>query len=88
MKHGKHSGRKEPPTWRRQFNQSFQTPDGNFSITKTIAVAAQVMCLYWVGMLMEELIDRPESLLILLAFMIAPDIVKKALNMKLSRGGR
>ena len=88
MKRRKESGRKEPPTWRRQFNQSFQTPDGNFSITKTIAVAAQVMCLYWTGRLMEELIERPESLLILLAFMIFPDIVKKALIMKMGRAAR
>lgn len=77
------NGRVEPPTWRRQFNQSFYSPDGNFSITKTIAVASQVMVLYWSGVLMDELIERPESLLILLSFLIAPDIIKKALTMKL-----
>ncbi len=32
---------------------------------------------------MEKLIDKPESLLIMLCFLIAPDIIKKALTMKL-----
>ena len=72
-----------PPTWRRQFNESFCSPDGHFSVTKTVAVAAQVMVLYWTGRLMEKLIDKPESLLIMLCFLIAPDIIKKALTMKL-----
>lgn len=75
--------RASPPTWRRQFNESFCDPYGHFSPTKTIAVATQVMVLYWTGRLMDRLIDKPESLLILLCFLIAPDIIKKALTMKL-----
>jgi len=48
-----------------------------------MAVLAQMTVLYWTGKSMDHLIDRPESLLIMLSFLIAPDIVKKALTMKL-----
>lgn len=77
--------RADPPTFRRQFNQSFYSPDGNFSITKTIAVASQVMVLYWTGRLMETLIDKPEALFLLLSVLIAPDIGKKAITMFFAR---
>ena len=81
----KKNGRAEPPTFRRQFNQSFYSPDGNFSITKTIAVAAQVMVLYWTGRLMETLVDKPEALFLLLSVLIAPDILKKVITMFFAR---
>ena len=77
--------RADPPTFRRQFNQSFYSPDGNFSITKTIAVASQVMVLYWTGRLMETLIDKPEALFLLLSVLIAPDILKKVITMFFAR---
>lgn len=41
--------------------------------------------LYWTGTEFSSLIQRPESLLICLAFLIAPDIIKKALTMKLTK---
>lgn len=79
----KNHGRVAPPTWRRQFNESFCSPDGQFSITKTIAVAAQIAVLYHFGLAFGDLVERPESLLIVLTFLIAPDIMKQALKMKL-----
>ena len=79
----KKNGRAVPPTWRRQFNESFCDPTGHFSITKTIAVAAQIAVLYHFGRTFDTLIVTPESLLIVLSFLIAPDIIKKALTMKL-----
>lgn len=77
------NGRVSPPTLRRQFNESFCDPYGHLSITKTVAIAAQVTVLFWMGKLMDKLIDKPETLLIMLSFLVAPDLVKKFLAMKL-----
>jgi hypothetical protein len=68
---------------RRQFNDAFSTPDGRISLSKTIAVFAQIAVLFHFGRSFDALIERPESLLIVLSFLVAPDIVKKALVMKL-----
>jgi hypothetical protein len=81
--------RRVSPTWRRQFNEAFCDPFGHFSPSKAISLSAQVMVLYWTGILMDRLIDKPETLLILLCFLIAPELIKKALSMKLggAQGG-
>ena len=73
-------------TLRRQANEAFSAPDGSFSISKTIAIFAQVATLYHFGKFFEKLIERPESLLIILTFLIAPDVIKKALSMKYGNG--
>ena len=75
------SGRVEPPTFRRQFNQSFYSPDGNFSITKTIAIAGQVMVLFHAGRSFDTLILHETSLFICLSVLIAPDLAKKLMTM-------
>ena len=82
----KKHGRVEPPTWRRQANEAFCDKDGNFSPGKSIAVAAQIAALYWFGVTFDRLIDKPESMLIVLTFLIAPDTIKKFLSMKYGNG--
>jgi len=71
---------------RRQLNQAFCDPTGNFSISKFLAVWAQIAILAHMNRWFEELIAKPESLLIVLSFLIAPEIIKKALVMKLGGG--
>ena len=67
---------------RRQFNSSFCDPDGNLSWSKTIAAWGQVAALYHFGKSFDLLIDKPETMAIILAFIIAPETIKKFLNMK------
>jgi hypothetical protein len=73
--------RKSP--MRRQMNEAFCDPLGKFSISKFLAVWAQIAILAHMNRWFEELISKPESLLIVLSFLIAPEIIKKALVMKL-----
>ena len=68
-------------TFRRQFNEAFSAPDGSFSITKLIAVFAQIAVLYHMGRNFDHLMDKPESLAIILAFLVAPDLLKKIITM-------
>ena len=77
--------RTEPPTWRRQANESFCDPGGNFSAGKTIAIAGQVMVLYYTGRYFGDMLAKPETLLVCLAFIIAPDVLKKFVSMKSTR---
>ena len=77
MKNRRHSA------FRRQMNEAFCGPDGEFSVSKFLAVWAQIAVLAHMNRWFEELIAKPESLLIVLAFLIAPDIMKKALTLKL-----
>ena len=75
------SGRKVPPTWRRQFNESFTSPDGHFSVTKTVAIAGQIMVLFHSGRSFDTLILHETSLFICLSVLIAPDLAKKLMTM-------
>ena len=68
---------------RRQINEAFCDPNGTFSIGKFLAVWAQIVTLAHFGRTFDVLILHPETMLIVLAFLIAPDIIKKALVMKL-----
>ena len=68
---------------RRQWNDAFCDPDGRFSIGKFLAIWSQIVVLAHMGTSWEKLIDKPETLLIVLAFLIAPDLIKKALILKL-----
>jgi len=77
MKNRRHSA------MRRQFNEAFCGPDGRFSIGKFLSIWAQIVVLGHMGTSWDKLIDKPETLLIVLTFLIAPDIIKKALVMKL-----
>jgi len=72
---------------RRAFNQSFMDENGNILVMKVIAVAGQIMVLANTGIYFFEMLKLPETLLVCLGFIIAPDIVKKALNMKYGGNG-
>lgn len=78
--------RADPPTWRRQANESFCDPGGTFSAAKTIAVVGQVMVLYYTGRYFSEMLAKPETLLVCLSFIIAPDVVKKFVSMRYGNG--
>ena len=69
--------------FRRQWNEAFCGPDGEFSVSKFLAVWAQIAVLAHMNRVFDELVAKPESLLIVLSFLIAPDIIKKALVMKM-----
>ena len=68
--------------WRRQFNQSFMDEHGNVMVAKVIAVAAQTVVLYYTANLFPDLLSKPETMLICLTFLIAPDAFRKWLNLK------
>ena len=67
---------------RRQLNEAFCSPDGSFSPTKFLAVWAQISVLSHMNIWFEKLLDKPETLLIVLSFLIAPDLLRKIINMK------
>ena len=73
--------RRDPPTWRRQVNESFCSPDGHFSVTKTVAIAAQIMVMFHAGRSFDTLILHETSLFICLSVLIAPDLAKKLMTM-------
>lgn len=68
---------------RRQFNSAFLAPDGSVSVSKLVAFWAQVVVLYNLGKYFEKLIDHSDTMLVLLAVLIAPEIIKKMLRMKM-----
>ena len=82
----KRNGRAAPPTWRRQFNEAWCDPSGNFSPVKAIAIFGQIMLLYYTGRFFETMIESPDTLLICLSFIIMPDVVKKLISMKYGNG--
>ena len=67
---------------RRQLNQAFCDRDGNFAPSKFLAIWAQIAVLSHMNIWFDKLLDKPETLLIILAFLIAPDFIKKFLTMK------
>ncbi len=77
---------KRKSTLRRQVNESFCSPDGSISPSKTVAVFAQIVLLYHLGKDFDELIKQWESLAWVLTFLVAPDVVKKLLVMKYGNG--
>ncbi len=68
--------------WRRQFNQSFMDEHGNVMVAKVIAVAAQIVVLYYTASLFPDMLSKPETMFICLGFLIAPDAFRKWLNLK------
>ncbi len=67
---------------RRQFNESFCDERGHIAIAKVIAVTGQIMLLFHTSWYFGDMLARPETLLVCLAFIIAPDVVKKLITMK------
>ena len=43
------------------------------------------MVLYWTGREFERLIDKPETMLVCLGFLVAPDLIKKMMTMRIKR---
>ena len=73
---------KRTQVWRRNFNASFMDPHGNIMVAKVIAVAGQIMLLYYTARFFDRMIDKPESLLICLSLVILPDLARKIVNAK------
>ena len=73
---------------RRQWNEAFCNPNGQFSVGKFIAVWAQISVLAHMNRVFDQLIAKPETLAIVLTFLIAPDIFKKVIAMKYGNSGR
>lgn len=67
---------------RRQLNEAFCDPDGRFSVSKFLAAWSQIAVLSHMNLWFDKLLDKPETLLIILSFLIAPDFVKKFLTMR------
>ena len=77
MKEKRHSA------FRRQVNEAFCDPNGQFSIKKFLVIWTQIVVLGHMGTSWDRLIERPETLLIVLSFLIAPELISKFLSMKL-----
>lgn len=67
---------------RRQFNAAFESPDGRISPSKTIAIFTQIAVLYHFGRSFDLLIPHPEMVLILLSFLVCPDLIKKIIAVR------
>lgn len=70
---------------RRKLNDAwygFGDPEGRFSWSKFIAVWAQIAALFHFGANFDILIGKPESLGIILAFIIMPETFKKWITMR------
>ena len=68
---------------RRQMNAAFCDPSGAFSIKKFLLVWAQIVVLAHMGTSWEDLIKLPTSLMVVLVFLAAPEMISKFLSMKL-----
>jgi hypothetical protein len=68
---------------RRQFNESFCDPNGHVMIAKVIAVAFQIVVLYETVRTWDKLIEKPDIFMWIVAAMVAPDLIRKFLNMRL-----
>ena len=75
-------GRYQPPTWRRQFNESFCNPNGLFSPFKAISLTGQLSALVHFNINFLKVIENEWALLIILGMIIAPDTVRKVINMR------
>ena len=73
--------------WRRQFNQSFLAPKGHIMVAKVIAVAGQIMLLYYTARYFDRMLDKSDTLLVCLALIILPDLARKIVNSKYGNGG-
>ena len=71
---------------RRKLNDmayGFNDPDGNFSWSKFITVWAQIMFLFQAGKHFEELIKHSDALWVIATVLVAPELLKKLMSMKL-----
>jgi len=67
---------------RRQFNEAFLDDNGKPRVGWLVALAAQIVVLGHTGIAFDRLVDKPESLAIVLTFLIAPDVFKRLLALK------
>ena len=68
---------------RRQFNESFEGPDGKFSILKAIAVFAQISALYQFNYWFDALIVNSLTMLVVMSFIIAPHLIVRLAGQRL-----
>ena len=71
---------------RRQVNQSFCDPDGGIAIAKIIAVAGQISAIYHFNVNFTALMLNWDSLFVILAVIVMPDVLKKIITMKYGNG--
>lgn len=69
---------------RRQVNEAFCSPDGSISISKTIAIFAQIVLLYKLGGEFLTVIKDWAVFAVIVSALIVPDALKKAIAMKFS----
>ena len=69
---------------RRSLNDKFYGfgTDGVFSWAKFVAVWSQIALLFHFGKSFEVLIEKPDTLAIILVMLILPDVAKKVISMK------
>ena len=68
---------------RRQLNEAFAGPDGQFSILKTIAIFGQISSLYQMNMWFDALIVNSTAMLIVMTFIIAPHLIVRLAGARL-----
>lgn len=75
---------------RRQLNEALLSADGTASASKLVAIGGQLVVLYYVALHFDALLERWDTLLVLLTFVIAPDICKKLISARYAsrRNGR
>lgn len=71
---------------RRQFNDAFIDEGGRISLSKLVAFAGQVAALYHFGKSFDLLVEHWDSLLVVLAFIVSPELIKKLITMKYGGG--
>ena len=71
---------------RRDLNALVRDESGNLSLGKVGTIVGQIIAVKLLMEHSEYIIDRADSLAILLLLLIAPEIVKKFLTMKYSNG--
>ena len=72
--------------WRRQFNQSFMDEHGNVMVGKVMAVATQTVVLFYMTRDFELLYAKPETMLIILSFLVAPQVIGRLAKLKYGNG--
>lgn len=82
---GRRRTEKRKSPFRRQINEAFCDPDGAFSVSKFLAVWTQISVLAHMNRTWDTLIkpDTWATLAIVLCVLIAPDLLKKIITLKL-----
>jgi len=76
------AGEQRKSPMRREVNEAFWHPSGNFSVSKFITVWAQVMFLFQAGKHFDELIKHSDALWVIATVLVAPELLKKLMAIK------